>query len=99
MAHELMHPGNSVQSCVLGDVDYIMSHQLNMELDRYGYQEIKMEGGLAFPDGTCLLRHGWDTAKTVEKVKRFSEKDAKKMIKLAGFLRSAKKHIIIMVRG
>jgi beta-carotene ketolase (CrtO type) len=92
MAHELMRPGlPSVQSCIWGELDYIMMHQLNLDLDRYGYQEIEMvtEWGNAFsfPDGTCLVGHCLDPSKTAEKVRRFSEKDAKKMLEIAGFLR------------
>jgi phytoene dehydrogenase-like protein len=91
MAHELMRPGYQVQSCVWGEMDYIMPHQLNLELDRFGYQEIEMVTqwgyGFAYPDGTCLIGHCWDPAKTAEKVKRFSEKDAKKMMEIAGVLR------------
>jgi phytoene dehydrogenase-like protein len=93
MAHELMRPGYPVQSCVWGEMDYVMMHQLNLELDRYGYQEVEMPSldwgmGFAFPDGTCLLGHSWDPLKTAEKIGRFSEKDAKKMLEIGGFLRS-----------
>lgn len=91
MAHEMLRPGQPVQSCVMGELDYIMPHQLNLELDRYGYQEIEMVTewgyGFVYPDGTGLVSHCWDPAKTAEKVKKFSEKDAKKMMEIAGFLR------------
>ncbi len=98
MGHELMRPGYVVQPCVWGEMDYIMPHQLNLELDKYGYQAIEMaaDWGWAthFSDGSCLINNCWDYHKTAEKVRRFSEKDAKKVLEIGGFLASPYDNIV-----
>jgi beta-carotene ketolase (CrtO type) len=90
MAAEMMRPGYLVQSCVFGDMEPIMMHQLNLELDRYGYQEIEMinDWGWShlFKEGTCLLNHPYDIQKFVQKLRRFSEKDAKKVLEIAEYM-------------
>src|SRR3989304_771556 len=61
MGPGLVGPGGPVSAGVVADMDYFMPHQLNLELDRYGYQEIEVisewGGGFAFKDGTCLVNH------------------------------------------
>lgn len=92
MAHEIMRPGYVVQPCVWGELDYVMPHQLNLELDKYGYQDIELaaDWGWAthFKDGSCLVNNCWDISKTAEKVRRFSEKDAQKVLEIAKFMAS-----------
>lgn len=90
MAHEAMRPGHLVQSCVWIDTEPIMPHQLNLELDRYGYQDSHMPSnwgwGYVFEDETCLVNSCWDPRQTAEKIKRFSERDANKVMEIAGFM-------------
>ncbi|MBU0476381.1 MAG: NAD(P)/FAD-dependent oxidoreductase [Bacteroidetes bacterium] len=92
MVHEAMRPGHLVQSCVWVDIDPVMPHQLNLELDRYGYQDTHMPSasnwawGYVFEDETCLMNNCWDPRQTAEKVKRFSEHDANKILEIAGIM-------------
>lgn len=90
MAHEMMRPGYLVQSCVYGDMDPLMMHQLNLELDRYGYQEIEMTNAWGwshlFKDGSCLMNHPFDINKFIPKLRRFSEKDAHKVKEIAAYM-------------
>src|SRR4030042_6313578 len=92
MASEMMRPGYLTQACVWGELDYMMMHPLNLELDRYGYQEIELAADWGwtthFKDGTGLVNNCWDYRKTAEKVRRFSEKDAKKVLEVGEFMGS-----------
>lgn len=89
-AHEMMRPGYLVGSCIWGDVDLLMMHQLNLELDKYGYQETEMftewTWGTLFTNETALVSSCVDVAKTIEKVARFSPKDAQKIGEIMGYL-------------
>ncbi len=88
-AHEAMRPGHVVQSCIWGDVEPIMMSQLDLELDRYGYQDTHMMAdwgwGYIFEDNTCLVNNCWDPTKTADKVRRFSEKDAQKILDMVAY--------------
>ncbi|MFH1076427.1 MAG: FAD-dependent oxidoreductase, partial [Pseudomonadota bacterium] len=88
-AHEAMRPGYIVQPCVWGDIEPSMMYQLDLGLDRYGYQDTHMFSdwgwGYIFEDNTCLVNNCWDPKKTADKVRRYSEKDANKMLDIAAF--------------
>src|SRR3974390_2076628 len=90
MAEEMMRPGYLVQSCVWCDIDPLMPYQLDLELDKYGYQDQEMIDdwgfGYVFGDETCLVTHSFDIRKTIEKFRRFSEKDAQTIAQMAEYL-------------
>lgn len=91
MAHEAMRPNYLVQSCVNGDVEPMMMYQLDLELDRYGYQDTHMFadwgwGYIYDDDNTCLVNNCWDPRKTVEKIRRISPKDADKIMDIATYM-------------
>lgn len=89
-ASECMRPGYVVQSHVWGDLEPLMMNQLDLELDRYGYQDVGMftewGNGYVFKDQTCFLVNCLDPRKTAEKIGRFSERDAKKVLEIAEFM-------------
>ena len=90
MGHEAMRPGYVAQSCIWGDFEPLMPYQLDLELDRYGYQDSHMLAdwgwGYIFENQTCIVNNCWDPSKTADKVRKFSEKDANKLMEIAGYM-------------
>jgi phytoene dehydrogenase-like protein len=90
MAHEAMRPGYLAQSCIWGDFEPLMPYQLDLELDRHGYQDAHMMAdwgwGYIFEDNTCIVNNCWDPSKTAAKVARFSKHDADKLMQMVGYM-------------
>ena len=91
MAHEMMRPGLSGSVLYLGG--YGLYHAASAQS---GAGQIWLSGNRdGFRLGLWICLSGWDlfgwsllgSYKTAEKVRRFSEKDAKKMLEIAEFLR------------
>ncbi|MDP2725493.1 MAG: hypothetical protein Q8O44_04375, partial [Syntrophales bacterium] len=63
---------------------------MDLELDKYGYKDFGMfrEWGNAYiyEDQTSFQVSCFDPRKTAEKIRRFSEKDAKKVLEIAEFM-------------
>lgn len=90
MTNESMRPGYVTQSCVWGDVEPLMMNPLDLELDKYGYQDIGMfsewGNGYVYDDETSFQVNCLDPRKTVEKIKRFSERDAQKVMEISEYM-------------
>ena len=88
--NESMRPGYLVQSHVWGDFEPLMMNPLDLELDRYGYQDVGMysewSDAYIYKDQTSFQASCLDPRKTAEKIRRFSEKDAKKVLEIAEFM-------------
>jgi len=76
---DIMRPGYLVQPHVWWDVEPYFPNQLDLELDKFGYQDVEMASewgvGKIYSDGTCLMNHNWDTEKTAQKFERISPED------------------------
>lgn len=88
-------PGAPEHLCNQGAVDIVLFRgttvAADLELERYGYREVPTDPAHVYlaPDGESIAVWVGDPARTAEEIKRFSPRDARTYLEIAGILEHA----------